>query len=85
MYTKVCKISLFQDLVYSGNYDVVCVCETWLNNSVLSSEILPNYGTVYRRDRSGRAGGGVLVVVNSGIQATRRYDLEIDNTELIVI
>ena len=24
---KVCKISLFQDLVYSGNYDVVCVCE----------------------------------------------------------
>ena len=84
-YTKVCKISLFQDLVYSGNYDVVCVCETWLNNSVLSSEILPNYGTVYRRDRSGRVGGGVLVVVKSGIQATRRYDLEIDDTELIVI
>ena len=84
-YTKVCKISLFQDLVYSGNYDVVCVYETWLNNSVLSSQILPNYRTVYRRDRSGRVGGAVLVVVKSGIQATRRYDLEIDDTELIVI
>ncbi|CAB4011989.1 Hypothetical predicted protein [Paramuricea clavata] len=82
--TKVCKISLFQDLVYSGNYDVVCVCETWLNNSVLSSEIIPNYGTVFRRDRTGRIGGGVLVAIKSGIQVTRRHDLETDNTELIV-
>jgi exonuclease III len=81
---KVFKISLFQDLVYSGNYDVVCVCETWLNNSVLSSEIIPNYGTVFRRDRTGRIGGGVLVAIKSGIQVTRRHDLETDNTELIV-
>ncbi|CAB3983304.1 Hypothetical predicted protein [Paramuricea clavata] len=81
---KVCKISLFQDLVYSGNYDIVCVCETWLNNSVLSSEIIPNYGTVFRHDRTGRIGGGVLVAIKSGIQVTHRHDLETDNTELIV-
>ena len=30
---KICKISLLQQLAYSGNYDVVCVCETWLNKS----------------------------------------------------
>ena len=81
---KVCKISLLQDLVYSGNYDVVCVSETWLNNSVLNSETLPKYGTVFRRDRTDRIGGGVLVAVKPGIQVTRRHDLETDNTELIV-
>lgn len=82
---KICKISLFQHLVYSGDYDVVCVCETWLNDSVLNSEILSNYGTIFRRDRVNRTGGGVLVAVKAGIQVTRRYDLEPDNTELVVI
>ena len=81
---KVCKISLFQDLVCSGNYDVVCVCETRLNNSVLISEIIPNYGIVFRRDRTCRIGGGFLVSIKSGIQVIRRHDLETDNTKLIV-
>ncbi|CAB4041921.1 Hypothetical predicted protein, partial [Paramuricea clavata] len=82
---KICKISLLQQLTYSGNYDVVCVCETWLNNSILSSEILTNYGSVFRCDRVGRIGGGVLVAVKTGIQVTRRHDLEPENTEIVVI
>ena len=82
---KICKISLLQQLTYSGNYDVVCVCETWLNNSILSSEILPNYGSVFRCDRVGRIGGGVLVAVKTGIQVTRRHDLEPENSEIVVI
>ena len=82
---KICKISLLQQLTYSGNYDVVCVCETWLNNSVLSSEILPNYGSIFRCDRVGRNGGGVLVAVKAGIQVTRRHDLEPKNIELVVV
>ena len=81
---KVCKISLLQQLTYGGNYDVVCVCETWLNNLILSSEILPNYGSIFRCDRADRIGGGVLVAVKTGIQVTRRHDLEPDNTELVV-
>ena len=40
---KVCKISLLQDLVYSGDYDIICICETWLNNTVFSSELLTGY------------------------------------------
>ena len=69
---------------YGGNYDVVCVYETWLNNLILSSEILPNYGSIFRCDRADRIGGGVLVAVKTGIQVTRRHDLERDNTELVV-
>ena len=61
---KVCKILLFHNLVYSENYDIVRVCKTSLNSSVLNSEILKNFRTVLQRDRHGRVGGtGVLVVV----------------------
>ena len=81
---KVCKISLLQQLTYGGNYDVVCACETWLNNLILCSEILPNYGSIFRCDRADRIGGGVLVAVKTSIQVTRRHDLEPDNTELVV-
>ena len=41
--SKVCKITLLQRLVYSAKYDIVCICETWLNDSVLNSELLPGY------------------------------------------
>ena len=35
-----------------------------------SSEILPNYGSIFRCDRVGKNGGGVLVAVKAGIQVT---------------
>ena len=38
---KIWKITLLQELVHSGDYEVICVCETWLNETVLDSEILP--------------------------------------------
>ena len=62
---------LFQNLVYIGNYDTVYVCETWLKQLSLKQR---NFETVFRRDRPGRVGSGVLVVVKSGIQATRFHD-----------
>ena len=46
---------------------------------------MPNYGSIFRRDRIGRIGGGVLVAVKADIQVTRRHDLEPDKTEVIVI
>lgn len=47
--SKVCKITLLQQLVYRGNYDVTRVCETWLDNSVTDCELLSGH-SVYRRD-----------------------------------
>ncbi|CAB4007297.1 Hypothetical predicted protein [Paramuricea clavata] len=38
---KVCKITLLQELVHGGEYEVVCICETWLNNTILDTELLP--------------------------------------------
>lgn len=81
---KVRKITLLQQLVYSGAYDVICICETWLNDSVTSIELLSGY-SIYRRDRRGKVGGGVLVAVMAGIHTTRRFDLERETTELVVV
>jgi hypothetical protein len=34
-----CNLNCFQDLVYSGQIDIVCVNETWLNGNIDNSEI----------------------------------------------
>ena len=81
---KVCYISKLQDLVYAGIYDLVCICETWLNDTVLSSELLPGY-SIFRRDRACKTGGGVLIAVKSDLQSIRRNDLERNNTEMVAV
>ena len=40
---KISKLSFFQNLVYTEQYDIACVCETCLNDSILDNEILPGY------------------------------------------
>ena len=81
---KVCKITLLQELVHGGEYEVVCVCENWLNNTILDTELLPGFN-IFRRDRKGRIGGGVLIAIKENLHATRRCDLERDGIELAVV
>ena len=82
--SKQCKIALLQYLVCSAAYDIVCICETWLNATVLGSELLPGY-PIFRRDRVGKIGGDVLVAIRDNLHATRRFDLEKENKEFIVV
>ncbi|CAB4002720.1 Hypothetical predicted protein [Paramuricea clavata] len=70
--------------VHGGGYDVVCICETWLNDSIPDSEILPGYN-IFRKDRANKIGGGVLVGIKSDLEASHRPDLERPNCELVVI
>ena len=62
----------------------MAICETWLNDTVLSSELLSGYN-IYRKDRSGRSGGGVLITVKHDIQSNRRFDLERDQIETVAV
>ena len=80
---RICKITILQELVYSGDFDVVGICETWLSESVIDSEIIPGY-SIFRRDRED-LGGGVIVAVKGNIQASRRLDLEREDVELVVV
>ena len=78
---SVCKITLFQQLVHSGIYDVICVCETWLNDSVMNSEILSGY-SIFPKDRVDCVGCGILVASKSNIQIIHRQDLDRQDAEL---
>ena len=57
--------------LYSGGYDVVSVCEIWLNDCVLDSELLSNY-SIFRKDRVGKTGGGVWIAVKDTVRVKER-------------
>lgn len=63
----------------------IAVSETWLDASIVDSEIsIPGY-TVQRRDRGqNRRGGGVALFVLDGLKYSRRKDLE-DKYEVVWI
>ncbi len=83
--TKINKLTLFQNLIYLHQYDIVCVCETWLNDLVLDNEILPGY-TIYRKDRRGNMrGGGVLIAVRNELRFSRKFLLEGEQSEHFMI
>jgi len=57
-------MSFFQSFVYSHDFEIFCVCETWLSDNIHDHEILPNNFILYHKDRPSR-GGGVLITVVS--------------------
>ena len=81
---KISKITLLQQLIFGSSYDVVCICETWLNNAVLNGELLPGYN-IFRKDRTGKIGGGVLVAIKLELEVLHRPDLERPDCELVVV
>ena len=55
--------------VYSTNYSIICVSETWLSNHIFDNEILPNGYAIYRKDRSSR-GGGILITIKDNLASS---------------
>jgi exonuclease III len=84
--TTVCNLQRFQDLVYSENFDVVCVNETWLNSDFSDQEILhPGY-TIYRKDRHNRSGGGVLIAIKTcSFKSVNNFEVVSDDVQHLEI
>ena len=57
----------FQNFGYAEDIDIVFANETWLSNSVNSVEILHSEYAIFRNDREGRHGGGVMLVIRTGL------------------
>lgn len=55
-----------------------------VEHTVLNGELLPGYN-IFRKDRAGKIGGGVLVAVKSEIEVLHRPDLEKSDCELVVV
>ena len=76
------KLSKFQSFVYSNSYEIFCITETWLSESIFVEEIIPEKFVIYRKDRKSR-GGGVLVAVKETIPTTLVPSP--DNLEVITV
>ena len=60
---------------------MISLTETWLDNAISDDEIIFNCFNLFRSDRH----GGVCVFFKSELYAKRRIDLELQNTECIVV
>ena len=58
------KVTEFECLIDSTGADIVIGTESWLDNSILSSEIFPKNMTIFRKDRTSGRGGGVFITVS---------------------
>ena len=53
-----------QCIISEQKPDIIAITETWLKPDIPNSDIIPDYFSVYRKDRpGGERGGGVLIAV----------------------
>ena len=69
------KLLDFQAVVYTRKIDIVIVSETWLDNTVPDYEILPNGYTIFRKDRIGRRGAGMVCCWHSNLRSRPGEDM----------
>ena len=60
-----------------SDYEIICISETKLNDSILTSNLMLNtYNTPIRKDRNHNDGGGLIIYIKNNIFFKRRDDLE---------
>ena len=59
------KLNQFHSLIYSKDYNIIAITDTWLSDNILDQEIIPTDYTIYSKDRSSRGGGVMLAVKHS--------------------
>ena len=67
---KIERRSKFANAVINSDYNVLCLCETWLNDNIHDSELFLNDYNIYRSDRatigdSNEHGGTLIAVKNT--------------------
>ena len=54
--------------MYSNNFAIVAIAETWLQDFIFDNEILSFNYTIYRNDRQSK-GGGTMIAVNNQLSS----------------
>lgn len=67
-----------------NSIDILCLCETFLNNSISDSQIHLEGYSIFRRDRPSN-GGGLVIYVKDTIHCVRRNDYEDDSLEILCL
>jgi exonuclease III len=71
------KLSKFNQNLLNSDYDVICLTETNLNESIFDGEVVDARYNIFRRDRvntnsSKQDGGGVLIAIKKSFQVIRQ-------------
>ena len=76
----------FFSFVEVNKPDIIVGTETWLTKEMFDSEFFPpELGfTIYRRDRTGQKGGGVIILVSSALSSEERSEYNSDCENLWV-
>ena len=77
------KLAEVRTLVVEFNAAIVCVTETWHDDTVMDSEIELSGYVVQRKDRE-RSGGGVCMYIRSDLAFIPRPELSTDQLETLV-
>ena len=72
-----------------GEYDIIVLTETWLNETINSLQLFGSRYTVYRQDRDPLStgkfrGGGTLIAVSNHLSSKRKLDIGNDLEQLWV-
>ena len=67
------KIDEIRNFMSVSNFDIFAVSESWLNDTIIDSEIAIEGYQVYRKDRSNSIGGGVCLYVNKSAKGAGVY------------
>ena len=70
-------------LLDTHKFDVLCISETMLSDTISDNEIYIEDYNVYRRDRKGKKGGGVCLYVKSNLSVTLLNDLLSETVEIL--
>ena len=74
---KPCVTSIASRTWCTPKTDFICVNETWLNQNISNSEVLHSGFTIFRRDRSDRGCGLVLIAIKtSSFKAVKEFKPE---------
>ena len=78
------KTNIFYRNLINIDCDMVCLSETWLNDSVFDYEVFDTRYTVYRNDRDyasrgDKLGGGVLIAVRSHLRVHSSSTIKLSN------
>ena len=67
-----------ENMIHSMKPDIILGTESWLKDKHKSSEIFPQDYTVYRRDRTTKARGGVFIAITQTLTTTEEPSLATD-------
>jgi len=71
------KTSELEEILRTNKISVMGITETWLHHGILPNDInIPGYSTIHRKDRQGKTGGGVAILISDTLPSKRRVDLE---------